>query len=485
MSASFLSTGRGKLILLLLCGVAFLDLVDASIVNVALPSIRQDLHFSTQGLQWVPSGYLLTYGGFMLLGGRAADLFGRRRVLVTGTVVFGVASLAGGFADSAGVLVGARLVQGVGAALMMPAALSLLTTTFKEGADRTKAFGAWGAVAGLASAVGVLAGGLLTDGPGWRWVMFVNPPFCVVILVGAFRMFETDGKRVSLKGLDLVGAFLVTAGMLLLVFGLVKAPDQGWGSSRTVLELAGAGVLLVVFVVNERFSRDPLLPLSVFRIRGLVAADVTQLVGVAGFISMFFFLTLYMQNVEGWSPIRTGLAYLPITIGVGIGAGMAPKVVAKVGTRPVVVSGAAIASVGIFLLARLKVQGSYVSGLLPGMVIMAVGLGLLFVAISTAANAGVPHHQAGLAAALLNASQQIGGALGLAVFAAVSTARLNHELKQGAQPSAAFTSGLSWALTSCAIAVACAAVIALRTRNVHSEAEAEALAEVEELVTAR
>jgi EmrB/QacA subfamily drug resistance transporter len=433
----------------------------------------------------VPSGYLLTYGGFMLLGGRAADLFGRRRVLVTGTIVFGLASLAGGFATDAGLLVAARLVQGVGAALMMPAALSLLTTTFKEGADRTKAFGAWGAVAGLASAVGVLAGGLLTDGPGWRWVMFVNPPFCVVILFGAYRMFEADGKQVRLRGLDLVGAFLATAGMLLLVFGLVKAPDQGWGSSRTVLELAGAGALLIAFIVNERLTRNPLLPLSVFRIKGLVAADVTQLVGVAGFISMFFFLTLYMQNVEGWSPIRTGLAYLPITIGVGIGASMAPKLVAKVGTRPVVVSGAAIASVGVYLLAQLKVHGSYAGDLLPGMVIMAIGLGFLFVAITTAANAGVPHHQAGLAAALLNASQQVGGALGLAIFAAVSTARLNHELKQGAQPSAALTSGLSWALTACAIAVACAAVIALRTRNVHSEAEAEALGEVEELVPIR
>jgi EmrB/QacA subfamily drug resistance transporter len=483
VSASFLSTGRGKLILLLLCGVAFLDLVDASIVNVALPSIRKDLHFSTQGLQWVPSGYLLTYGGFMLLGGRAADLFGRRRVLVVGTTVFGLASLAGGFADTAGLLIGARLAQGVGAALMMPAALSLLTTTFKEGSDRTKAFGAWGAVAGLASAVGVLAGGLLTDGPGWRWVMFVNPPFCVVILVAAFRMFEADGKRVALKGLDLVGAFLATAGMLLLVFGLVKAPDQGWGSSRTVLELAGAGALLVAFIVNERFSGNPLLPLTVFRIRGLVAANVTQLVGVAGFLSLFFFLTLYMQNVEGYSPIRAGLSYLPVTVAVGIGAGVAPKLVAKVGTRPVVVAGAGIASVGIYLLAQLKVHGSYVSGLLPGMVIMAAGLGLLFVGIATAANAGVPHHQAGLAAALLNASQQVGGALGLAIFAAISTARLNHELKAGVQPAAAMTSGLSWALTACAIAVACAAVIALRTRNVHSEAEAEALAEVEELVT--
>ncbi|MFD0631380.1 MFS transporter [Catenulispora yoronensis] len=254
--------------MLLLCGVAFLDLVDASIVNVALPSIRKDLDFSTQGLQWVPSGYLLTYGGFMLLGGRAADLFGRRRILLTGTTVFAVASLAGGFANTAGLLVAARLVQGIGAALMMPAALSLLTTTFKEGSDRTKAFGAWGAVAGLASAVGVLAGGLLTDGPGWRWVMFVNPPVCLLILVAAYRMFEPEDKKVSIKGLDLFGAFLVTSGMLLLVFALVKAPDQGWGSARTVLELSGAGVLLVVFLLNERVTRQPLLPLSIFRIRG-------------------------------------------------------------------------------------------------------------------------------------------------------------------------------------------------------------------------
>ncbi|GAA2063608.1 MFS transporter [Catenulispora yoronensis] len=468
--------------MLLLCGVAFLDLVDASIVNVALPSIRKDLDFSTQGLQWVPSGYLLTYGGFMLLGGRAADLFGRRRILLTGTTVFAVASLAGGFANTAGLLVAARLVQGIGAALMMPAALSLLTTTFKEGSDRTKAFGAWGAVAGLASAVGVLAGGLLTDGPGWRWVMFVNPPVCLLILVAAYRMFEPEDKKVSIKGLDLFGAFLVTSGMLLLVFALVKAPDQGWGSARTVLELSGAGVLLVVFLLNERVTRQPLLPLSIFRIRGLAAADFTQLVSVAGFISMFFFLTLYMQGVLGYSPIRTGLAYLPITVGVGIGASIAPKLVAKVGTRPVVVVGSVIASSGIFLLSRLKVDGSFTTGLLPGMVVMAFGLGFVFVAITTAANAGVPHHQAGLAAALLNASQQVGGALGLAVFSAVSTARVNHQLAHGVSQPAAFTSGLSRALFACAVAVMCGAVIALRTRNVHSEAEAEGLAEVEGLV---
>ena len=364
MSSNFLSTTRGKLILLLVCGVAFLDFVDASIVNVALPDIRTALDFSNQGLQWVPSGYLLTYGGFMLLGGRAADLFGRRRVLVVGTIVFALACVAGGFADDAGTLVGARLVQGVGAAMMLPAALSLLTTTFHEGADRTRALGAWGAVAGLASAVGVLAGGLLTSGPGWRWVMFVNPPFCVLILVGAARLLEDDREPVRTRGLDLLGAFLVTAGMLLLVFALVKAPDQGWGSGRTVGELTAAAALLVAFVVNEARVANPLLPLSIFRIRGLAAADVTQLVAVAGFGAMFFFLTLYMQNVLGWSPIKTGLA-LPAGDGrrrARRGRRAADRAAgrdAAGGHR-----GLLIAATGVFLLSGIPVAGSYASDLL-------------------------------------------------------------------------------------------------------------------------
>src|SRR6266545_3049368 len=237
---SFLATRRGKLTLALLAAVAFLDFVDASIVNIALPSIRRDLGFSEQSLVWVPSAYLLTYGGFMLLGGRAADLLGRRRILVSGTVLIGISSLIGGFAGSAGVLIGARLAQGVGAAMMLPAALSILTTTFKEGSDRNTALGIWGGVAGLASAAGVLLGGLLTEGPGWRWVMFVNPVAAVLVLGGIFALISGERQRARLADFDLRGAILATGGMLLLVFTLVKAPDQGWGATRTLAELTGA-----------------------------------------------------------------------------------------------------------------------------------------------------------------------------------------------------------------------------------------------------
>src|SRR3954466_10893043 len=278
---SFLATRRGKLTLALLAAVAFLDFVDASIVNIALPSIRRDLGFSEQALQWVPSGYLLTYGGFMLRGGRAADLVGRRRVLVTGTVLIGVSSLIGGFAQSEGVLIGARLAQGVGAAMMLPAALSILTTTFKEGPDRNKALGIWGAVGGLASAAGVLLGGLLTDGPGWRWVMFVNPLAALLVLGGIFWLISPERRKARLADFDFLGSSLATAGTLLLVFALVKAPDQGWGSFSTIAELAGAAVLLGAFVLNEQRTANPLLPLSIFRVKGLAAADTTQLIAFA------------------------------------------------------------------------------------------------------------------------------------------------------------------------------------------------------------
>src|SRR2546421_3302495 len=305
---SFLATRRGKLTLALLASVAFLDFVDASIFNSALPSSRRALGFSEQGLQWVPSGYRLTYGGFMLLGGGAAALLGRRRALVAGTVVIGVSSLIGGFAGSEGVLVGARLAQGLGAAMTLPAALSILTTTFKEGSDRNTALGVWGGVGGLASAIGVLLGGLLTDGPGWRWVMFVNPLAVVLVLGGIFWLISGERHRARLADFDILGTVLATGGMLLLVFTLVKAPDQGWGSTLTIAELTGALALLVAFVINEQRSRNPLLPLSIFRIRGLAAADATQLVAVAGFLAMFFFLTLYMQNVLGYSPIQAGVA---------------------------------------------------------------------------------------------------------------------------------------------------------------------------------
>ena len=469
-----LTTTRGKLLLALLCAVAFLDFVDASIVNVALPSIRRDLHFSVEGLQWVPSAYLLTYGGFMLLGGRAADLLGRRRVLVAGTVLIGVASSAGGLADSSGVLVVARLAQGLGAALMLPAALSILTTTFAEGKERNTALGVWGGVGGLASAVGVLLGGLLTEGPGWRWVMFVNPIAAVFVLGAILLLIADDRRRASGADFDARGAVLVTGGMLLLIYALVRAPVVGWGEPRTIAELAGATVLLVAFVLNERRATRPLAPLSIFRINGLAASDATQLAAFAGFLAMFFFLTLYMQNVLGYSPVQTGLAYLPVCFAIGIAAGVSSQLLSRIGTRPVIVTGALTSAAGIYWLSRIPVDGSYVRDLLPGMLVMSVGFGPVFVGVTTAANSGVPADKAGLAASLVNASQQLGGALGLAIFTALATSRTADLLARHVAAPEALTAGFERALEASSIFLLVAAVIATRATNTRGEIEAAA-----------
>ena len=292
--------------MLLLSLVQFMDILDASILNIALPSIKHDLGFSQQSLQWVVDGYILTYGGFLLLGARMADLLGRRFVLVTGLVVFAGASLTGGLSHSSSLLVGARFAQGIGAALLSPAALSSLTTTFRAGRDRHTALGVWGAVSGLGGAAGVLFGGLLTEGPGWRWVLFVNVPLSAVAFFGAFALLKRERIRDDLASFDALGALLVTGGMLLLVYALVKAPDVGWGATRTIAELAGAVVMLASFVINELRGQEPARAAFDPPGSGMAVADVTQLVAVGGFVPMFFFLTLYMQTVLHFSPIQTG-----------------------------------------------------------------------------------------------------------------------------------------------------------------------------------
>jgi EmrB/QacA subfamily drug resistance transporter len=467
--ASLLATRRGKLLLLLLCAVQFLDVVDSSIMNVALPSIRRDLHFSAQDLQWVLSGYLVTYGGLLLLGGRAADLLGRRRLLVTGTALFAACSLAGGLAADAGMLVGARLAQGAGAALMAPAGLSILTTTFNSGNDRNKALGVWAAISGLAAAAGVFLGGVLSQGPGWRWVLFVNLPVCALILVGAFRLVPGGRPAMRAAGFDIPGAVLATGGMLLLIYALVRAPEQGWGSARTIGELATAGVVLAVFTVIELRRRDPLFPFSIFRARGLAASDAVQMIAFAAFVSVFYFLTLYMQNVIGFSPIRSGSAYLPVTAGIIVAAGISAKLFARTGTRPVIVAGALIAAAGVWYLSRIPAHGTYPKDLLPGLAIMAFGIGAVLVSVTTAANAGVPADKAGLAAGLLNASQQLGTALGLAIFSAIASARTAALLGAHATPQQALTAGFHRALLACAIFLLAAAVIALRAANSRGE----------------
>jgi EmrB/QacA subfamily drug resistance transporter len=477
---SVLSTRSGVLTLLLLCTVQFIDIIDSSIMNVALPSIRTDLGFTQQNLQWVLSGYLVTYGGFLLLGGRAADLVGRRRLLVAGTLLFAACSLVGGLATNATTLVGARVAQGIGAALMTPAGLSILTTTFTEGKDRTRALGVWGAISGVAAAAGVFLGGVLSEGPGWRWVLFVNVPVCGLIVAAAYKLVPGGRRHGRSATFDLPGAVLVTAAMLILVYALVKAPDEGWSTRQTIGELATAAVLFAAFAVVERRSRNPLFPFAIFRIKGLAAADATQLIAFAGFLSAFYFLTLYMQNVLGYTPIQSGSAYLPVTAGIVLAAGVSTQLMPRIGTRPIIVAGSLVAAAGMFLLSRIPVDGTYPGDLLPGLAIMSVGLGAVFVTVTTAANAGVPADQAGLAASLLNTSLQLGSALGLAVFSAIATARTNHLLVGGTATPQALTAGFRWAILAGGIGVLAAAAIALRAANTRGNAPQPAPALVPE-----
>ncbi|MCP2317740.1 drug resistance transporter, EmrB/QacA subfamily [Nocardia amikacinitolerans] len=459
---SKLATSRGRLVLLLLCAVQFLDIVDSSILNVALPSIRADLAFTAQSVQWVLSGYLLTYGGFLLLGGRAADLIGRRRMLVAGTTLFAVCSLAGGLAVNPEMLIGARVLQGIGAAMMAPAGLSILTTTFNSATDRNRALGMWGAVSGLAAATGVFFGGVLSEGPGWRWVLLVNLPVCLIIIIAAHRLLPIDGPRDRVRDFDAAGAVLATGGMLVLVYTLVQAPEHGWDTVATLAGLASAAVLLLAFVGNELRHRNPLFPFTIFRIQGLAAADATQMFAFAGFVSMFFFLTLYMQNVLGYSPIEAGAAYLPVTAGIGIAAGVSARLFDRIGTRPVIVGGGLIAATAMFYLSRIPVDGAYLPDLLPGLLIVSIGLGAVFVGVTTAANAGVPSDRAGLAAGLLNSSQQLGAALGLAILTAIATSRTNDLLAARVPQPEAFTSGFQRALLVCGLFALAAAMIGLR-----------------------
>jgi EmrB/QacA subfamily drug resistance transporter len=464
LEESFLATGRGKAILSLLCLATFLDVMDGAIVNVAMPTIRTHLGFSVQNLQWVISGYLVTYGGFLLLGGRAGDLVGRRRLLIAGTVLFAAASLTCGLANSQGLLVGGRLVQGFGAAFMTPAALSILTTTF-HGSDMHKALGVWAGISGMASAVGMLVGGTLTQEFGWRWVFFISLPLAAVVLSGTFRLLEADHGRSVPGGFDAIGAVLVTASMLLLIFTLVKIPDEGWGSGRTIGGLVGAAVLMVAFLVNEQRRAHPLVPLSIFRVKGLAAADATQVIAWAGFWSMFFFVTLYMQNVLGFTQLETGLSYVPVSIGIGFGSTLATKMFTRTGTRPLIVGGSMLSAGAILWLSRIPVDGTYLTNLLAPLVIMGFGLGLLYAGVQTAANAGVPPERAGLAAALITASFQFGSALGLAVFTGIATNRTTQLLAAHTPAPQALTEGFQRGLLVSALCLVAAAAIALRASN--------------------
>jgi EmrB/QacA subfamily drug resistance transporter len=415
-------TQRSKwLALALLAAAQFVVVLDASIVNVALPSIGRALNFSQDNLSWVVNAYTLFFGGFLLLGGRLADRLGRRRMFIAGMVLFALASLAGGLAQSELWLIIARSVQGLGAALVSPAALSIVTTTFTEGAERNRALGVWGAVAGSGGAAGVLLGGVLTKFAGWEWVLFVNVPIGFAAAALAPRLLG-ESRDHRAKRFDVAGAVTVTAGLALLVYSLVDANQAGWGSARTIGLGAVAVALLAAFVVIERRSSEPLVPFSIFRLQTLRGSNIVALLIGMSLFSMFFFISLYMQQILGYDALKAGFAYLPLAVGIIVSAGIASQAVTRIGFKPTLITGMLLITGALLWFSQVSPGGSYLGDVLFPSLIVAVGLGFAFVAVTIGAVAGTTDEDAGLASGLINTSQQVGGALGLAILAAVANA---------------------------------------------------------------
>ena len=455
------------LVLVLVCMAQFMVVLDATVVNVALPSIQKDLKISDADLQWIVNAYALTFGGFLLLGGRAGDLLGRKRVFLVGLVVFTLASLLNGLANSSELLIIFRGLQGLGAAMISPAALSIITITFTEGADRARAMSVWAAIAVGGGAVGLLLGGVLTDTLSWPWIFFVNVPVGIVVFIASrVRVPESKDPR-GHKTYDLAGAVTVTAGLLLLVYTIVKAQEKGWGSLHTLGFGGLAFALLGVFLLIERRSPEPLVPLGVFRVRTIRAANVAMFLVAAGLFAMFYFNSLYMQRVLGYSPLQAGLGSLPFTVGIMIGAGLAQGLVQRLGARETPLLGVVIGVVGMLLFLRLQPDGSYVTDLLPAIIVVSVGMGLTFVPVTLIATSGVGAEEAGLASGLFNTSQQIGGALGLAVLATFSASKTSGTLSDlGHAPSPAdngqaLVDGFHVAFFGGAVIVAAAGVLLL------------------------
>jgi EmrB/QacA subfamily drug resistance transporter len=471
---------RRWLILAVVGAAFFMTILDVAIVNVAIPSIERDLNISEQRVQWVITAYAITFGGFLLLGGRMADLLGRKRIFLFGLTIFTLSSLACGLshaADSAAVLIASRAVQGLGAAIISPAALSIVTTTFPEGAERNKALGIWGALGGSGAAAGVLFGGILVKYLGWEWIFFVNVPVGVLVFALAIAIVPESRVEGAQRRFDVAGAVTVTGGLALLVYAISKAPNVGWGSARTIVLLIASAAILAVFVVIELRGRAPLMPFGIFRNRSLSAANVVGfLMGMVIFAN-FFLLTLYVQQVLGWSALRTGVTFLATAGTTVIWAGVAQALSTKLSPRPVMTAGLLIMAVALFGYTRIPVAGHYWPDLLPEYLIFAAGLAFTFVPVSIAALTGVKSYEAGLASGLLNTSQQIGGAIGVAVVTTIFTTQAKNLLKTGHTPADAFTSGYQygfWALFALSLAGAVAAFVLLRGVRAPEVAEKEA-----------
>lgn len=469
---------RRWIALALLAVAQFVVVLDASIVNVALPSIGEDLGFSQDNLAWVVNAYVLVFGGFLLLGGRMADLLGRRRVFMGGLVLFALASLAGGFAESEGQLIVARAVQGLGAAILSPAALSIVTTIFSDGAERNKALGVWGAVAGSGGAAGVLLGGVLTDSLGWEWVLWVNVPIGIVAAAIAPTLIAESREEAGKRSFDVAGALSVTAGLSLLVYALVDARQAGWGSTQTIGLLGLSVGLLAAFVAIELRTTSPLVPFSIFRLRTVTGANVTALLIGASLFSMFFFISLYMQQVLGYEPLEAGLAYLPLALAIIVSAGVASQLVTRVGFKPVLIAGLAFVAAGLVWFSQVSLGGSFFADILGPSLLAAIGLGLSFVPVTIAAVSGVEERESGLASGLINTTQQVGGALGLAVLATLANSRTDDVLASaGGSPAElpnALTEGFQTAFiggAGLAVIGIVAASVLIRSRDSRRHAE--------------
>jgi EmrB/QacA subfamily drug resistance transporter len=460
--------------LILLCAAQFVVVLDASIVNVALPTIGRGLHFSEQNLPWVVNAYVIAFGGFLLLGGRAADLLGRRRVFMAGLLVVATSSLTAGFAATQGELIAARAAQGLGAAIISPAALSIVTTLFRDGAERNKALGAWGAVAGSAGAAGVLLGGVLTEGLGWQWVLWVNVPVSLVALALTPGLIPESRSESAKRHFDAAGALSITAGLSLLAYALLDAASAGWGSARTIALISLSFALIAVFVTVELRSAAPLVPFRIFRLRTLTGANVVGILLGASLFSMFFFISLYMQQVRGYSAIQAGLSYLPLAVTIVVAAGLGGQLVTRFGFKPILASGLLFVALGLVWFSRVTAGGSFISDILGPSLLAALGLGFGFVTSTIAAVSGVDEREQGLASGLINTSQQIGGALGLAVLSTIATTRTDHLLASGSPLRDALTHGFQAAFLGgtliAALGVA-ATLILIRTRDSRAHLE--------------
>ena len=460
---SFLARrGVANLTLAIVCVAQFMVILDVSIVNLALPSMQSDLHFTTSGLQWVLNAYTLTFAGFLLLGGRMADLYGRRRLFLIGILVFSLTSLLGGLAQSGAQLITARAFQGVGGAMLSPATLTILTTTFTEPKARMRALGMWSAVAGAGGATGVIAGGLLTDLLSWRWILFINVPIGVLTALAARAVLAESKLEGQRPTLDYAGAFSITAGLSSLVYGIVSTDSHSWGSAIVLGPIVAGVLLIAAFVGVEARHRHPLAPLRLFRSRSLVGANVIMIGLGSIMFGIFFFLSQYAQDVLGYSPLRAGFAFLPMPLSIILGTQISSRVVGRFGVRTMLVVGSAIGGVGLFWLAHLGVHSDYLTHLcLPG-IVTAYGMGTTLVPVTMGATSGVAPQDAGLASGLINTTRQIGGSVGLAVLATVATSRFHHVVvSEGAK--AAQTAGANLALLSMSGVAAVVIVLTLLT----------------------